>query len=111
METLPTDRYLVVVDNWCSNDADDDPTTPDPDEANCPIGDDPPANEDDFFGYVTLNPIEEVNTLPSVTLTGPDSRDDGPEAATTPRPAPTPAARSPTTASTSTATGSSRPTP
>ena len=71
--TLPDDRYLIVVDNWCTRDADDDPTSDDPaDTANCGIGEDVP-NEDDFVGSVTLGPIEEVNSLPSVTLTGPDS--------------------------------------
>ena len=59
--------------NWCTRDADDDPTSDDPaDTANCGIGEDVP-NEDDFVGSVTLGPIEEVNSLPSVTLTGPDS--------------------------------------
>ena len=78
VETLGDgDSYLVVVDNWCSNDADDDPSAPGPGDANCPIGDDPPADEDNFTGFVTLNPLEEVNNLPSVTLTGPDTGTTG----------------------------------
>jgi sirohydrochlorin ferrochelatase len=61
-------RYLVVVDNVCSRDQDDDPRTPNPaDRANCGIGEDVP-DEDDFEGTITLG-----NQAPQVTLTGPTS--------------------------------------
>jgi len=59
-------RYLVVVDNVCSRDADDDPRTPVRDRANCGIGGEVP-NEDDFDGTVTLG-----NQTPTVALEGPD---------------------------------------
>ena len=54
-------RYLVVVDNVCSRDADPRP----PGAPSCGIGEDIP-DEDDFAGTVTLG-----NQPPSVTLTGP----------------------------------------
>jgi PKD domain len=55
-------RYVVVVDNVCSRDADRRPNGA---PANCGIQ--PPApDEDDFEGTVTLG-----NQAPSVTLTGP----------------------------------------
>jgi PKD domain-containing protein len=61
-------RYLVVVDNVCSRDQDDDPRTPNPaDRANCGIGEDVP-DEDDFEGTIALG-----NQAPKVTLTGPTS--------------------------------------
>lgn len=60
-------RYMVIVDNVCSRDADDDPRTPEPDSVNCGIGEDVP-DEDAFNGTVTLG-----NELPSVTLDGPDT--------------------------------------
>ena len=56
-------RYLVVVDNVCSRDADPRP----PGARSCGIGEDIP-DEDDFAGTVTLG-----NQPPSVTLTGPAS--------------------------------------
>jgi hypothetical protein len=52
-------RYLVVVDNVCSRDADGAP--------GCGIGENIP-DEDDFSGTVTLG-----NQPPTVTLTGPAS--------------------------------------
>src|SRR3954453_21363879 len=58
-------RYLVVVDNICSRDADPNPRGAG--TANCGIGQDVP-NEDDFTGTVELG-----NELPAVTLTGPDT--------------------------------------
>jgi hypothetical protein len=61
-------RYLVVVDNVCSRDLDDDPREPGYQPADCGIGANPPANEDDFSGSATLG-----NQLPAVTLTGPDT--------------------------------------
>ena len=66
--TVEPGRYLVVVDNICSRDADDDPRTAEPDSADCGIGASPPAEEDDFEGTVTLG-----NQAPSVTLAGPAS--------------------------------------
>ncbi|HET8952302.1 MAG TPA: PKD domain-containing protein [Solirubrobacteraceae bacterium] len=66
--TVAPGRYLVVVDNVCSRDNDEDPRTPNPaDRANCGIGADVP-DEDDFEGTVTLG-----NQAPQVTLTGPTS--------------------------------------
>jgi hypothetical protein len=66
--TVEPGRYLVVVDNVCSRDRDDDPRTPDPsDRANCGIGAEVP-DEDDFEGTITLG-----NQAPKVTLTGPAS--------------------------------------
>ena len=59
-------RYLVVVDNVCSRDADINPRTGLP--AACGIGPSPPADEDAFSGTVTL-----ANQLPTVTLLGPDA--------------------------------------
>jgi hypothetical protein len=66
------DRYLIVVDNWCSRDADDDPTTEPADTSNCGIGEEIP-DEDYFFGSVTLGALESPNRLPSVALNGPDA--------------------------------------
>lgn len=64
--TVEPGRYLVVVDNVCSRDADDDPRSSDPSKrANCGIGPEVP-DEDDFEGTVTLG-----NQAPTVTLTGP----------------------------------------
>jgi hypothetical protein len=61
-------RYLVVVDNVCSRDLDDDPRSPNPAvRANCGIGEDVP-DEDDFEGTITLG-----NQAPQVTLSGPAS--------------------------------------
>ena len=66
--TVEPGRYLVVVDNVCSRDADDDPRSSDPSKrANCGIGEDLP-DEDDFEGTVALG-----NQAPSVTLSGPAS--------------------------------------
>lgn len=67
--TVEPGRYLVVVDNYCSRDDDDDPRSANPARtANCGIGQPPPVNEDDFSGTVTLG-----NELPTVTLEGPDT--------------------------------------
>jgi hypothetical protein len=61
-------RYLIVVDNYCSRDADDDPRSPDPaDKADCGIGGSVP-DEDDFHGAVTLG-----NQPPAVAIAGPDA--------------------------------------
>ncbi len=60
--TVEPGRYLVVVDNVCSRDAD---RRPDGGPANCGIQPEAP-NEDDFEGTVTLG-----NQAPTVTLTGP----------------------------------------
>ena len=61
-------QYLIVVDNVCSRDLDDDPRSDDPAKtADCGIGEDVP-NEDDFGGSATLG-----NQLPTVRLEGPDS--------------------------------------
>jgi hypothetical protein len=58
-------RYVVVVDNVCSRDADTHPRTGLP--AACGIGPNPPADEDDFSGTIARG-----NQLPAVTLLGPD---------------------------------------
>ena len=60
--TVEPGRYLVVVDNVCSRDAD---RRPDGRPANCGIQPEAP-DEDDFEGTVTLG-----NQAPTVTLTGP----------------------------------------
>jgi hypothetical protein len=61
-------QYLIVVDNVCSRDLDDDPRSDDPGKtADCGIGEDVP-DEDDFSGTATLG-----NQLPTVRLEGPDS--------------------------------------
>ena len=61
-------RYLIVVDNYCSRDADEDPRTADPaDTADCGVGGAIP-DEDDFQGAVTLG-----NQPPTVTIAGPDA--------------------------------------
>lgn len=68
------DTYVAVVDNWCSNDADDDPASSDPAvTADCGIGASPPADEDDFVGSVRLGAAQITNQLPSVSLSGPDA--------------------------------------
>ena len=64
--TVEPGRYLVVVDNVCSRDA--DTTRAATGRADCGIGPNPPADEDDFEGTVTLG-----NQAPTVTLTGPAS--------------------------------------
>jgi hypothetical protein len=60
--TVEPGRYLVVVDNVCSRDAD---RRPDGGPANCGIQPEA-ADEDNVSGTVTLG-----NQAPSVTLTGP----------------------------------------
>ena len=76
-DPIEPDRYLVVVDNWCSRDADDDPESSDPaDTADCGIGEEIP-DEDDFTGSVTYGPREQTNSLPTVTLAGPDTGTTG----------------------------------
>jgi hypothetical protein len=62
--TVEPGRYLVVVDNVCSRDAD---RRPDGGPAICGIQPEAP-DEDDFEGTVTLG-----NQAPTVTLTGPAS--------------------------------------
>jgi hypothetical protein len=64
--TVEPGRYVVVVDNYCSRDADDDPRTDAPDRANCGIQP-PAADEDAFEGTITLG-----NQLPTVALTVPE---------------------------------------
>ena len=55
-------------------DADDDPDSADPaDTADCGIGANPPANEDDFFGSVKLGAAQITNQLPKASLSGPDA--------------------------------------
>jgi PKD domain len=72
-DPVEQDKYLIVVDNWCSRDADDDPTSDDPAvTADCGIGEDIP-DEDDFTGSVSFGPREAQNTLPTATLSGPDT--------------------------------------
>ena len=66
--TVEPGRYLVVVDNVCSRDADDDPRSPTrPSGPTAGSAQDVP-DEDDFEGTVTLG-----NQAPTVTLTGPAS--------------------------------------
>ena len=73
-QPVEPDTYVAVVDNWCSRDADDDPTSSDPaDTADCGIGANPPADEDDFFGSVTLGAAQITNQLPTASLSGPDA--------------------------------------
>jgi hypothetical protein len=77
-DAVEQDRYLIVVDNWCTADSDDDPDSSNPAvTADCGIGASPPANEDAFTGNVTFTPREQINTLPTVTLSGPDSGKTG----------------------------------
>jgi len=64
---VETDRYLVVVDNWCSS-----PSDPGSSPAACGFAAEIP-NEDDFAGEVRLGPALISNPLPAVTLTGPTS--------------------------------------
>jgi hypothetical protein len=59
-------QYLVVVDNVCSKDTDDNPKLDRYQPINCGAGD--PPDEDDFSGSVVLG-----NQIPTVTLEGPDS--------------------------------------
>ena len=54
-------RYLIVVDNWCTNK--DDPLSQDP-TSGCTL--DVP-DEDDFIGRVTFGASLPTNALPSVT--------------------------------------------
>ena len=61
-------RYLIVVDNYCTRDADDDPRSADPAKrADCGIGQEVP-DEDGFQGTLTLG-----NQPPAVTIVGPDT--------------------------------------
>jgi hypothetical protein len=64
--TVEPGEYLVVVDNVCSKDSDDDPRLPGYQPVNCVHANVP--NEDAFTGSVTLG-----NQIPSVTLVGPDT--------------------------------------
>jgi hypothetical protein len=71
------DRYLVVVDNWCTRNAD-----PGASFADCQIGDDQGnpvelPDEDDFVGTVTFGPRLAANPLPTVGLAGPDAVKQG----------------------------------
>ena len=69
----PGSVYRVFVDNWCTRDADPDPTTANPsDTANCGIGTEVP-DEDDFVGGVVFNGFTPDNKLPTATISGPDS--------------------------------------
>jgi len=73
----PGTVFRIYVDNWCTRDADPNPTTPDPaDTANCGIGEDVP-DEDDFIGSVTFNGFTPDNQLPRVSISGPDTGETG----------------------------------
>jgi len=63
---VEADRYLIVVDNWCSS-----PSDPGWSPALCAMATEIP-NEDDFAGEVRLGPALS-NPLPAVSLTGPTS--------------------------------------
>ncbi len=60
---VEADRYLIVVDNWCSRNNEG---------GGCYAGADPP-DEDNFSGFVTYGPGLPSNPLPRVSLTGPTS--------------------------------------
>lgn len=60
-------RYLVVVDNWCTDEA--DPVAID--IGGCGIGDPVPTDEDDFIGKVTFGAGLPFNTAPTAAITGP----------------------------------------
>jgi hypothetical protein len=71
------DRYLIVVDNWCTRNND-----PGASFADCQIGDDQGnpvelPDEDDFVGTVTFGPRLASNPLPTVGLAGPDAVKQG----------------------------------
>ena len=68
---VPTDRYLIVVDNWCSS-----PTDPGSSPEDCGF-DEEIADEDTFAGEVRVGPALISNPLPAVTLTGPTSATAG----------------------------------
>jgi hypothetical protein len=68
---VETDRYLIVVDNWCSS-----PSDPGSSAADCGFATEIP-NEDDFAGEVRLGPALISNPLPSVSLTGPTTATAG----------------------------------
>ena len=60
---VEADRYLIVVDNWCSRN----------DEGGaCYSGAEVP-DEDNFKGFVTYGPGLPTNPLPGVSLAGPSS--------------------------------------
>src|SRR6476659_8440573 len=65
--TVQPGNYVVVVDNVCSRDLDDDPRLPGYQPVNCGAGN-AVADEDDFSGTATLG-----NQIPEVTIAGPDS--------------------------------------
>lgn len=65
--TVPPGNYLIVVDNVCSRNEDDDPNRFGYQPVNCLHHPDVP-DEDDFSGTATLG-----NQIPTVTLSGPDS--------------------------------------
>ena len=61
---VEADTYRIVVDNWCSSNAEG---------GACYAGASNPPNEDDFSGEVRFGGALVSNPLPSVTLAGPDS--------------------------------------
>ena len=61
-EPVEAGRYVIVVDNWCSRNAE---------FPGCYAGPDP-ADEDDFIGRVSFGEGLPTNPLPAVTLNGPD---------------------------------------
>jgi hypothetical protein len=65
--TVEPGEYLVVVDNVCSKDTDDNPRLPGYQPVACGIQP-PAADEDAFTGSASLG-----NQIPSVTLVGPDT--------------------------------------
>lgn len=62
-------RYLVVVDNWCTDETDPVAIA----IGGCGIGDPIPTDEDDFIGKVTFGAGLPFNAPPTAGLTGPDS--------------------------------------
>ena len=68
---VPTDRYRIVVDNWCSS-----PTDPGSSPEDCGF-DEEIENEDTFAGEVRIGPALISNPLPSVALTGPTTATAG----------------------------------
>jgi hypothetical protein len=65
--TVEPDRYLIVVDNWCSS-----PTDPGSSPAACGFAAEKP-DEDDFSGEVRFGGALISNQHPTVSLAGPDS--------------------------------------
>jgi hypothetical protein len=72
-DPVPAGTYVVVVDNWCSNDADPLAAPEGGCDFSATTPPQPAIDEDDFTGRVTFGAAPSVNPLPVVTIAGPPS--------------------------------------